>query len=185
MASDASAFTFPPPSKISPEEKRLRHADAQCRYRERNLEQTRQKARKRMELCVFAKQIHSHTTADYLLCYKDCVSDAPRRMPGSQRSVDASWTQTTVNGASQICMDYKYVTGGLPRCRKRKFIEKYGRRAYTTHYLPLHDIYGPYITNHMWVTPEQESRARKRQADEESRAQRRKARATKDGEAFA
>ncbi|KAJ7169310.1 hypothetical protein C8R43DRAFT_1121189 [Mycena crocata] len=38
------------------------------------------------------------------------------------------------------------------RCRKKEFIKKFGRRAFAEHYLPLHDVYGPYITGHRFVT---------------------------------
>ncbi|KAJ7126582.1 hypothetical protein C8R43DRAFT_958070 [Mycena crocata] len=54
-ASRRSPSPFSPPPEITPQERRRRHADAQCRYRERNLEVTRQKARQWMEMLRFRR----------------------------------------------------------------------------------------------------------------------------------
>ncbi|KAJ7434844.1 hypothetical protein B0H11DRAFT_2257927 [Mycena galericulata] len=98
-------------------DKRRRHANAQERYRAKNLEETRTKARLRMERYVIPS----------LLCQSQRLSQlaAARR-----RKTDADYRE---------------------RCRKKKFIAKYGERAFIKHYLPLHDIFGEYIVGQKFV----------------------------------
>ncbi|KAJ7135063.1 hypothetical protein C8R43DRAFT_956261 [Mycena crocata] len=44
------------------------------------------------------------------------------------------------------------------RCRKRKFIAKYGLEAFYTHYLPLHNMLGPHLPRQKFVLEEVEGR---------------------------
>ncbi|KAJ7475285.1 hypothetical protein B0H11DRAFT_1918250 [Mycena galericulata] len=99
-----SSSSITPPD--SEEDKRRKHAEAQRRYREKNLAATHEKARVRMR-----------TLRD-----KIAASRRLTRLAAAQRHVrDAEDREVK---------------------RKRKFVAKFGHRAFFDYYLPQHDILG-------------------------------------------
>ncbi|KAJ7707080.1 hypothetical protein B0H16DRAFT_1746639 [Mycena metata] len=101
------------------QEKHYRHAEAQRRYRERNLKKTRTKARLRME---------RHCSKVYMSLEASNAAAARRQV------VDAEYRE---------------------RCREKKFIKKFGEKVFVRNYLPLHDIFGPYLPGQKFVAEEE------------------------------
>ncbi|KAJ7484574.1 hypothetical protein FB451DRAFT_1169617 [Mycena latifolia] len=111
--------------RLSPDElKRQQHAEAQARYRERNLEKTRELARERMKKYQFSRLMPSQEVANTMSRHREKValtSRATRVAAIKQRDIDADYRE---------------------RQRKKKFIEKHGVSAFYKHYLPQHELQG-------------------------------------------
>ncbi|KAJ7489988.1 hypothetical protein B0H11DRAFT_1912510 [Mycena galericulata] len=121
--------TTSPPSPTTPldrvqEERRRKHAEAQRRYRERNLAVTREKARARMETYV-----HLRSSSSSPLISPSSLRDEVRA---------SSWRTKKVAKLRRrpADADYREVK------RKQKFIARFGLDAFHDYYLPQHKILG-------------------------------------------
>ncbi|KAJ7180062.1 hypothetical protein C8R43DRAFT_1117410 [Mycena crocata] len=121
-----------PPPKTTPQEKRRQHADAQDRYQGAATDGT---VRLLLRSPTYTL-LRVPTRLRFTRSEEDTILAAERR-----RVVDADYRE---------------------RCRKKKFIEKFGRRAFANQYLPLHDIYGPHITGHKFNWPQEDPKSPRR-----------------------
>ncbi|KAF8197310.1 hypothetical protein K438DRAFT_1760094 [Mycena galopus ATCC 62051] len=96
-------------------------AEAQAQYRKRNLADTRAKARVRMKHLRAARNLSEE---------------------GKKKSVD---------GRRDTDTDYRERRRKQSLTCNRKFIQKFGKEAFITQYLPLHDVYGKYLAGQKFV----------------------------------
>ncbi|KAJ7160851.1 hypothetical protein C8R46DRAFT_1038072 [Mycena filopes] len=84
-----------------------------------------------------------------------------------ETSLSAEASAASVERRRVVDADYR------ERQRKRKFIEKFGHRAFIRHYLPLHDIFGPHLPGQKFVldkTPAASSHSKAQRTKREKRA---------------
>ncbi|KAJ7917982.1 hypothetical protein B0H13DRAFT_1869765 [Mycena leptocephala] len=143
MTSKSSQVDRPAPD--AEEDRRRRHADAQKRYREKNLEKTRTKARLRMERQVIYCATALLTRLVSLRSARELSEEATRLAAEQRRIVDA---------------DY----------RERKFIEKFGQRAFIEYYLPLHHVFGNHLPGRQFVWSDEVDKKRRRSRKPKSKS---------------
>ncbi|KAJ7496060.1 hypothetical protein B0H11DRAFT_1910324 [Mycena galericulata] len=147
MASEVPAAPPGRGSLATQEDRRRRHADSQARYRARNLVDTRTKAQLRMER--LRARIEMSEEESQLAAQRRRIVDADyrercrKKYAGLERRPPCPPQFLTVFG--------------------RKFIAKFGHRAFMEQYLPLHQIFGDHIVGKKFVWDDEEKKEKNKQ----------------------
>ncbi|KAJ7719393.1 hypothetical protein B0H16DRAFT_1739423 [Mycena metata] len=90
---------------------------------------------------------------------------ARQRMARLRAAARASPEATAAAAEHRRVIDADY----RERCRKKKFIAKFGERALIQHYLPLHETHGPYILGKTWLWASEKAPRRGRKKSKKSK----------------
>ncbi|KAJ6527221.1 hypothetical protein DFH09DRAFT_1094888 [Mycena vulgaris] len=121
--------------------KLCRHADAQKRYVDRNLEAMRDKARARMELYVRLQNCLTLSNSEAWIPGAGLRSRRPLR-PQSWPLVNVGKLMPTIGSVNVKGVHSDSLRGPPTTISLSKFINKVGRRAYNKHYAPLYKTQG-------------------------------------------
>ncbi|KAF8200628.1 hypothetical protein K438DRAFT_1758829 [Mycena galopus ATCC 62051] len=115
--------------------KRRNHAEAQVRYRERNLADTRAKVRVRMKRLRAARNLSE---------------EGKKKSADGRRDTDADYRERR-RKQSLTC--------------NRKFIQKFSEEAFITQYLLLHNVYGKYLAGQRFVGSDEGGKPKRRKSN--------------------